>query len=97
MRARRRQVRSHLPDLLVALLRLEELDEGVAHRASAVVQVLELPVLGLIIARFRGRPHDGAHPTGGAARLLTASASSGAVHGAVTENEPARADIADTA
>ena len=38
------------PDLLVSALGLEELHERVAHGASAVVQVLELPVIGLVVA-----------------------------------------------
>lgn len=38
-----------VPDFLVASLGLEQLDEGVAHGAPTVVQVLELVVFGLVV------------------------------------------------
>ena len=48
------------PDLLVSALGLEELDEGVAHGAPAVEQVLELPVLGLVLGARGGGVRDDA-------------------------------------
>jgi hypothetical protein len=48
------------PDLLVSTLGLEQLDEGVAHGAPAVEQVLELPVLGLVLGARGGGLRDDA-------------------------------------
>ena len=50
-----RSRRVDAPDLLVSLLGLEQLHQGVANRAPAVVQVLELPILRLVVALRRGR------------------------------------------
>lgn len=46
------------PDLLVPALGLEQLDQRVAHRAPAVVQVLQLVVGRLVVARRGGPHHD---------------------------------------
>ena len=54
----------YAPDLLVSFLGLQQLDQRVAHRASPVVQVLQLPVLGLVVSSFRRRGHDGSSSGG---------------------------------
>lgn len=60
-----RVLSARAPDLLVALLGFEQLDESVAHGASAVVQVLERVVRGLVVTAGGASGGCAAAPRGG--------------------------------